>query len=372
MHGLAGLLWVGWLVGCCVASAPPAASPSDLATEAVQLCQEAVGSTSFAFDCHTTFEQLPGVPEPSMPFGRGWQKQVHRARTTPTDGDGAVEFVIKAAVQPSGVVEESAEVLRRRFAQAAPSELGFLRRHWHPGLMCTYGMCAQTKTYAAEPHLAKFAYVAAERGLPWCARFSLIKQLVELARFFDSEAVLHCDWKPDQLGINPDGRVKVVDLDSFVSLSGAGPALAYGANRRCTSDDQCSPMALSCFKHTPTVDGVCDLPAGRCVGFDNNHTMIYTIGQRFLPLVFPPDNPVPDVPDDNFHKQVQRLANMMAKPDRRKRWGLALAIEYLADMHAEHPVDKCLESQGEATRAAIQRAYTRRVESDNCAKARYC
>ena len=173
-------------------------------------------------------------------IGRGYQKEVWLAVDNAT---GALFGVKQQVKLPATLPKEWS--LDHRFMQAAYGEVSMLERlsaaapvSAKRSAMHVLGHCWHTKVFAVEL-LAKMAYVADDRELVWCARVDMALSVLRALEMLHGQRVMHCDFKPDQLGFDQDGNAKIVDLDTVVSyaphrldLFGAKSCQASGAGAR--------------------------------------------------------------------------------------------------------------------------------------------
>jgi hypothetical protein len=54
--------------------------------------------------------------------------------------------------------------------------------------------------------LTKTEFVAGKVGLQWCARVEMAQSVLRALQMLHSSRLMHCDFKPDQLGWNLDGE----------------------------------------------------------------------------------------------------------------------------------------------------------------------
>ena len=66
--------------------------------------------------------------------------------------------------------------------------------------------------------LAKMGYVAGDPALLWCARLALAVQVLSLLESLSRSSVMHCDFKPDQLGVARRDKSYSVLTDSYETI----------------------------------------------------------------------------------------------------------------------------------------------------------
>lgn len=137
-------------------------------------------------------------------IGSGASGKVYRSTDLETGGTVAVKFLMKE-------VQRRPEIVRRFIEEA-----GIVRRLAHPGIVGISGIGRTpiggfflVQEWIDGPNLSRFAV---DRSTEWGLAARWITDAAEAIEFAHSEGVIHCDLKPANLLLAPDGRVRVTDF----------------------------------------------------------------------------------------------------------------------------------------------------------------
>ena len=81
-------------------------------------------------------------------------------------------------------------------------------------LMTILGACWSHGHLAVEV-LTKMQFVASKTTLMWCARLKLALSVLLAIRMLHQSNTMHCDFKPDQMGVDLQLNARFVDMDTL-------------------------------------------------------------------------------------------------------------------------------------------------------------
>lgn len=314
-------------------------------------------------------------------FARGFSKAAWRARL------GDREFVVKRAADDS-------DAGQRSFFLSLKQELKFFMRIGrHPSVLEYYGSChthrAPSNAIAVEGPLVAWREVISSR-LTWSVRLRLAASALHLLALLADRAMIHCDWKPDQvrqpkgsagttspppsstlqIAVSRDFVVKLVDLKS----------LRYHGSQRTPwlSSVQCSDDAAcqgTCFKwalqnglSTPDLRCV----AGRCAGLAAD-SMMHASAQLLLwPLLEQRRVDAPSSSGD-FGADVDTLLARSGAEQRAERWSARRALTHVEHMQQKYEAAAHLDAHWERAQAALtQIAQQFWSSAEERCKTRFC
>eukprot|EP00036_Acanthoecidae_sp_10tr_P017195 CAMPEP_0206297098 /NCGR_PEP_ID=MMETSP0106_2-20121207/6001_1 /ASSEMBLY_ACC=CAM_ASM_000206 /TAXON_ID=81532 /ORGANISM="Acanthoeca-like sp., Strain 10tr" /LENGTH=202 /DNA_ID=CAMNT_0053727761 /DNA_START=30 /DNA_END=635 /DNA_ORIENTATION=+ len=191
--------------------------------------------------------------------------------------------------------------------------------------------------------------------VPWCVRLDLAAQVARIVRLLDSQKLVHCDWKYDQLAVGMDGRVRIVDAKSIRWLPKSG--VPYKSERKCglvtrrgkTKNRGCR----NCMKHIHLpVEHSCNTSSGTCRGYDTASLVAATGESVLAPLL---QVHLTDAPGEGFAAAVADLVAGTTRPNPPDRLGTEQILARLAALEERFGAAACMATVD--LPALIRKAY---------------
>eukprot|EP00039_Didymoeca_costata_P004614 m.74770 g.74770 ORF g.74770 m.74770 type:complete len:513 (+) comp12479_c0_seq5:262-1800(+) len=186
------------------------------------------------------------------PFGRGYAKEAWRALYQGHD------VVVKLPIDDDKL---------GRYLKGIDWEDKWFMRLNHPLISKYYGICrdGMDSFEVVEGGLAKWSFVAENVKIPWCLRVRMAMEVMELLIYLMKHAVIHCDWKYDQLAVDDEGHIRLVDVKSLRRLDFKhSERRPYKSLSHCSKDSTCQ----KCHKMAKLpLESSCNGSTGHCVGF---------------------------------------------------------------------------------------------------------
>ena len=279
--------------------------------------------------------------------------------------------------------------LKYRFISAAKVEeqtLKQLRNQSHG--MQVLGNCWSKHQMAVEL-LTKTAYVAMNPELPWCARVKVAINAMGVVDMLHTKKRMHCDLKPDQLGIDRELNVKLVDADTlwlYPNRDSEGGATRHFAGDACkyapvdslkaeTNHALTAQCCGACMQHSrPQTDCFCGAD-GKCPGISSDTTLVSVVCKMVLSDMLFRDSAFA-AGTGNATEVPAAVRSSIAQLNSecvRDKWGLEQALGFLRGVWATNGGGQCLASHWKETLHVIDTAFLKR--RDNAAsrcKGRYC
>ena len=324
-------------------------------------------NSSWSLSCDALRRSAAVRVRDRVPFARGFAKAAWRAEAR----DGSRQLVLKRAAEPDTAAGQ------RAFFQALKQELKFaIRLGRHPRLLEYYGSCHSQKSpdnvLAVEGPLVAWRPVVRSR-LSWSARLRLARDVAELLTLLADRALIHCDWKADQIALTRDLRVRLVDLKSLRYY--VHEATPWLAQKTCVRDSDCQSQ---CFKWLAEndydlPDAVCNSLAGMCRGF-NAQSMAHASAQLFFyPLLQQHRVDAPKGRADEFDAALQRLLDGLMAP-RNERWTAPQLEQYIDELQNRFDAQahySAMREQEERLIADIGEQFWASAE-ERCGSNRFC
>eukprot|EP00054_Salpingoeca_dolichothecata_P019507 m.121370 g.121370 ORF g.121370 m.121370 type:complete len:497 (+) comp23276_c0_seq1:24-1514(+) len=284
------------------------------------------------------------------PFGKGYARAAWRAKFKDLD------MVIK---RPVGTEHPD------RYAKGVKWEVRWLRTLKSDNILKFYGECTEPQNLftAVEGNLTKWSHVL-ERPLPWCYKLQLAIEVAEVVVFLEEKQMIHCDWKYDQAAIDPQGRVKLVDIKSVRNLRKEGQP--YKSSQKCQSHKKCK----KCFKMLDMKhEHKCVMNQGYCHGYGTKAMVLATV-KFFFPKLFYRNNQ--DFPPD-LHNRIEHIATQCSADDPQFRWTPKQLLSELRNVANVLEAETCLTKTRVKTLSEIRQAYAQMfaTRAERC-KGRYC
>lgn len=97
--------------------------------------------------------------------------------------------------------------------------------------VCTpYNLMPTSKTWIWVPKcpiLEHFFRAECLNHFRWCVRIDMAVQLIDFLSDLHAKRIMHCDLKPDQFGVTPDGIIRLVDLDTMSRYKTASESIFW-------------------------------------------------------------------------------------------------------------------------------------------------
>eukprot|EP00041_Stephanoeca_diplocostata_P032096 m.1017873 g.1017873 ORF g.1017873 m.1017873 type:complete len:359 (-) comp24085_c0_seq3:4371-5447(-) len=316
----------------------------------------------------------------TTPFGRGFQKAVWLVKQFSPPGARSVrmpEIVVVKRAPDVGMVTESGPdtstpsgALKKRFANAFQQELRRLMEFEHnTWTMKLYGWCSKAggdSFYVVEP-LAPLAPVLWS-PLKWCVRIEMAVQLIDFLSDLHAKRIMHCDLKPDQFGITPEGTIRLVDLDTMQRYKTASSLLP---TQRCTPGAEMVCCGMGCMKHSqPQLDCQCP-PDGMCKGVSSATTLLRVVcSMIFKDLLFKTDRHETGAPG-SLRADTDAWVSRCAAPN--STITVNDAMEHFGSVLMHEDVRSCVAEHTNETQSWVRKAFERRLsEAQVRCTRRYC
>eukprot|EP00040_Diaphanoeca_grandis_P042620 m.265453 g.265453 ORF g.265453 m.265453 type:complete len:370 (-) comp61878_c1_seq1:98-1207(-) len=322
--------------------------------------------------CHINYTLLH-----ANPIGRGFQKEVWLANVSGWENNpvGMKQLVaLHDTSVPPGY--ETPMLLKRRYTIAANAEVRMIRSfNGHPNIMELLGVCWIKQFFIVKP-VAPVLWGVFDGDVPWCFRLDLAKQAMDLVAFLHQHNMMHCDLKPDQLGVSMQGLLKLVDLDTIFKYKGAG---AFMKNRTCTvkTTPTMECCGGACMKHSEPKSG-CACPAnGWCPKISSDTTLVTVMCTMMFPKLFGgqafKDGPTPNV---NTSQTMQGHMKLFNKRCSSGTVDVKEALGFITSTIASHQseYDVCTAEKRNHFEQGIAAALHNRIEQApvKCEEKRYC
>eukprot|EP00039_Didymoeca_costata_P021989 m.345919 g.345919 ORF g.345919 m.345919 type:complete len:367 (-) comp27556_c0_seq1:22-1122(-) len=321
---------------------------------------------SFKFEC--------GNYKTLQIIGRGFQKEVWLGRPSlkSNDFDKNLYFGVKGRVTlPQRLSQFDDGFLEARFKQASRAEQYWLRKLNDTHVLHHYGSCGSM--YGVELVIAPSFLFA--RPLPWCARINMAISVLGLLELMARNRLMHCDFKPDQIGFDIHGTAKIVDLDTLQPFKGN----KYIGKRSCkyqnTSDlkhykdhRELRPCCDDCMKHSQPQTACYCTKNGQCPGLSSDVTLVSVVCTMVFSELF-----YEGWADASNFADLPVRVDVLVKRCATDDTPLSSVLAFFHEAVNRYNVNKCTEDTKEETRMQLQLAFEARVnEAKARCEKRYC